>query len=119
MGELAKATSVDQLKRINELIHDRWFDVEDVTFDAHNRVLAVRFRDRPDEELLAPKSGSAYELRMHHVEKYQVEDSQQIGRYDFNVIRYDAAERKITVVTGIPCTFWAVVRKLEVRVVPD
>jgi len=111
--DVVRATNLDDLTRVNELLHDRWFDLADVTFQEGDSSLTIEFSDSAGDDI---DGGDRLMLAIHHVESYCVEDTQRIGRYDFNVIRYDASQRTVTVLTGIPCVLWAVVRRLDIVV---
>ncbi len=111
MTEIAQVTSTDGLARLSELLHDQWFDLDDVRFLNADALLKVVFGETGSGKLA--DRGQRALLTVRHVESYRVQDSQQIGRYDFNVILYDSSIKRLTVLTGIPCVFWMIVRRLE------
>lgn len=113
----AHATERGQLNMVNDRIHDRWFDVSGVKFDESRGVLRVPF----DESRSPTKHGPGVRLatrclEIGNVERYTLKESEGVGRYDFNVLRYAPESRTITVTTGIPLTFEVLVRSLDVRV---
>ena len=115
-----QVTDVEELGVIMNIVHDWWFDVEDVSFDAGVGKLSVRFQ-RPSigkEGGLFKKRGplSDWVLEIASVESYELTESEHVGRYDFNEIVYSQGERRITITTGIPLAFYAVVTSLEVSV---
>lgn len=126
MIERLRVVSEPQLTQLTNLIHDYWFDVEQVLHDQERSVLSVKFI-RPAS--LAPEVLRTFlfirqvrevlvewYLKIHQVESYRIEDARRIGEYDFNEVRYLASERRLVFVTGIPTTFEVIVRGLEITV---
>lgn len=126
MGTEVRITDRAELNRINELIHDYWFDLEDVTFDEATSAVQIRF--------LRPRLGPAEKssgwslfrrvdvdyvgsfLRIAQVRSWALEDTERIGSYDFNELRYDQAAHRIQIATGIPLGFHVDVEALDVSV---
>jgi len=113
-------TDPEELGVIMNIVHDCWFDVEDVSFDTGVGKLSVRFQ-RPsigEEGGLFKKQGplSDWVLEIEGVESYELAESEHVGRYDFNEIVYSQGEKRITITTGIPLVFYAVVTSLDVAV---
>lgn len=115
------------LSRINEVIHDYWFDLDDVTFDDATSMLEIRF-SRPSVKNDAPASGWSLLrrvkvpyvesfLRIHQVRGWALEDTERIGSYDFNELRFDEGKQQIQITTGVPLGLHADVEGLEVSVV--
>ncbi|HSL82622.1 MAG TPA: hypothetical protein VLF66_07580, partial [Thermoanaerobaculia bacterium] len=124
MGAEVRITESLELSRINELIHDHWFDLDDVTFDEATSTLEIRF-SRPALEAGAPASGWALFrrvdvpyvasfLRIQHVRSWALEDTERIGSYDFNELRFDEGKLRIKITTGVPLSLSADVERLEV-----
>jgi hypothetical protein len=55
-------------------------------------------------------------LRIFHVKSYRINDTQKVGTYDFNVLKYDPREKCIVVLTGIPIDIRVCVEQFEVSV---
>ena len=115
-----------QLKRVNEVIHDYWFDLDEVVFDKETSTLQIRFT-RPRLEPSPKRSGLALLhkvdvpyveafLRIHHVLRWTAEDSERIGSYDFNELLFDEARKRIRVSTGVPLVLFADVEEFELSV---
>lgn len=83
-----QVTDPEELGVIMNIVHDCWFDVEDVSFDAGVGKLSVTFQ-RPsigEEGGLFKKQGplSDWVLEIEGVESYELAESENVGRYDFN-----------------------------------
>ncbi len=126
MGAEVSITKGSDLTRINEVIHDYWFDLDDVTFNEAVAILEIRF-SRPSVEAHTPARGWSLLrrieipyvesfLRIHHVQRWALEDTQRIGSYDFNELRFDVTNHRIQVTTGVPLYLSANVERLEVSV---
>lgn len=55
-------------------------------------------------------------LIFRHVKSYSVEDTGQVGSYDFTSLDYDPRRKRITIVTGIPIDIKLTVDAFEVSV---
>lgn len=112
--------SPEYLGLISGLIHDSFFAVSAIEYDATNRVLAVPF-DRPvDRSCLdyahrAASAVAACALIIYSVDSWVVDDTQSIDMYDFSHLSYEAAARLISVNTNIPMNFRVVVTDLHVE----
>jgi len=108
------------------MIHDHWFNVEDVSHDAAGGTLSVTFT-RPSET--AEKTSrrilffrrvcvpiTEWSLEIGNVETYTLKETEGIGRYDFNELQFSEAERTLTVKTGVPLVFQIRVSALDVTV---
>lgn len=126
MGVEIRITNRPELGRINEVIHDHWFDLDDVAFDEATSTLQIQF-SRP--RLEAGKAASGWSLlrrvevpyvesflRIHHVRNWTLNDTQQVGSYDFNELRFDEAKQRIRVATAIPLELYADIEAFEVSV---
>lgn len=116
----ARATSTTELNNINDVIHDHWFDIEDVHFDRGRGRLRIRFEapqpnleNRSDRK---PNPPSPLSLVIDGVGDVKLIETEHVGRYDFNVLRYDAEEGALTVDTGIPLKFQLNVSRLDVSI---
>ena len=98
------------LHELVNLIHDEYFTLEDIRYLSDERVLVIPYRrmfhGRPRR---TTKSGLLFkeeevdvirsELRIHHVESYEVSDPDQIGVYAFNDIFFDEERSILTIDT--------------------
>ncbi len=131
-------TDPDTLGEISGEIHDSYFDIEDVEFDAANSVLTIPFRRWSDEEarlvgedppatgwrrLFATVLEKSWEapwyrwiLRIHHANSYELRDGARIGGGDFHEISYDPARNLVIVDGNLPVTIEARVQALAVQV---
>lgn len=127
MGDEIRVTDASQLDRVNEIVHDHWFSLEDIGFDETTSKLRIRFSRpqlHPDRKVtgraLLGKVDIPYVecfLRIEHVRSWHLEDTQHIGRYDFNVVSFDEAMQRVRVTTGVPLILHADVEALDVSVV--
>lgn len=111
---IIQATSPDALEVVTDFIHDFWFDVEEISFV--DGVVRVPFNR---SSLGSSRSGqdlTPAELLVRHVTDFKLEDTQDIGRYDFNRIRCDENARRLTMDTGIPMRFEMLIAELDVSV---
>lgn len=116
-----------QLPRIDDLIHDFWFDVSNIKFDANTSILSVEFeREVKDKSTVVQKTWFVTKLEVplvqcflnfHHVESYKINDTERVGRYDFTSLEYNPDLRSISINTGTPIGIEIKVRDFEVSVV--
>jgi hypothetical protein len=55
-------------------------------------------------------------IDIHEVESFDIRDTEKVGSYDVNEIRFDTSRGQITIATGIPLVFRIEVRRLRVTV---
>jgi len=103
-------------------IHDRWFDVDAITYDPGARIARIPFWNRPTSK--APLNRAMGEtqscdslLAIHDAGEPSVEDKEHIGTYAFNVIAYSNGQVVITAEPNlrISCS----VRGLHIEFGPD
>ena len=115
-----------RIPAILDIIHDCWFDVDDIVHDPEALTLSIRFgremfeRSRVVERryLLSRKEVPVAEcfLKIHHVTDYSVRDTERVGLYDFNEIEYDPNLKRLRITTGIPIDIQMTLDKFEVEV---
>lgn len=93
----------DMLDSITDAVHDCWFDLDSVKLTGG--VLEIPFQR---------KSLTVGMLRIHEVESVEIEDTERVGKYDFNRVHFDSSTRQVTITTGIPLEFRVRVRRLEI-----
>jgi len=126
MSRIVTVSVPEDLFLIHELIHDCWFELDDINLEASAGVLEIMFtrpaveRGREVGRILFLKRVQMpfvkCILRIYQVEHYEVEDTQHVGQYDFNELRYDPIAHKVVIDTGIPLRFEVKVREFEVAV---
>jgi hypothetical protein len=113
------------LHAINDLIHDCYFDIEEIAFDRSSSVLSFRFRRLITKGKLwwrdiisASKMRPATEgfLRIHHVDSYSVDDTQKLGTNSFNVLTYDLSAKRVLVQGNVPMNITIFVHQFEISV---
>jgi hypothetical protein len=132
MGLVLKVDSPEFLDAIHNLIHDCFFDVERISFDAEAGVLLIPFSYEqtvlvPAEDLHAGHRGLRATvarwfrflrparrtqvrlvpaiLRIENVSDYSLVDTEHVGLYPFNILVFDPSSQVITVLTDIPLRF--------------
>ncbi|HEY1421779.1 MAG TPA: hypothetical protein VGG90_13855 [Candidatus Dormibacteraeota bacterium] len=103
-------------------IHDRWFDVDAITYDPNARVVRIPYWNKTTSKApLNPATGDSQSfdslLSIHDTDKPRVEDKERIGTYAFNVIAYSNGRLVITAEPNlrISCS----VRSLHIEFGPD
>jgi hypothetical protein len=89
---MRKKSSAAELEAVRSAIHDRWFDLDRITFDIDARVLMIPFWGEPTMRYPRDAAGQPkpFDRRMmiQPVERYNVEDRERIGIYSFNTIAH-------------------------------
>jgi hypothetical protein len=121
--KILRAKRTDEIEAINDLIHDAFFDVDDIAFDSQASILSFKF-DLPTlpsglglkEFIYSSKTSPGVEclLKIYNVEKYSIDDTEKVGRYDFNIIEFDAPARVVYIRTNIPIGIQILVSELEI-----
>lgn len=101
MQPALRVTDPKSLNVITDVIHDRWFEVDDVAIEEGRKCLRIPFR--PD-----------WVLEISEVESYQLEETEGVGRYDFNKFAYSESDRTLMISTGVPLVFRVTVASLDV-----
>ena len=117
----------NQIPVITDVIHDAWFDVSNIEFDANTSVLSIEFeRQLKDESTVVEKNWMMKKievplvqcfLKFFHVESYKIDDTERVGSYDFTNLEYNSDEKSISIITGTPIGIEIKVRDFEVSVV--
>lgn len=122
--EEVRITDPRDLPRILDWIHDQYFDVEKVTFDPERSLLTIPFHwadygsRKPlwnfwvTAKFVVPTYQSF--LRFHHVDNYQLRDTEGIRFYSFNELRYEPSSRRLSVQVNERLEFWATVREFDI-----
>lgn len=107
---IIRATDPKQLNDIIDIIHDEWFAVTDVHHDREQRRVRIPFT--------RARASDVWILEIMNVDSFVVQESEGIGRYDFNKLAYAPDTGRLTVKTGIPLTAELTVSHLDVSVYP-
>ena len=117
----------DQIPIIRDVIHDAWFDVSNIEFDANTSVLSIEFERELKEQATVVEKNWRMEklevplvqcfLNIFQVESYEIDDTERVGSYDFNTLEYNPDRRSITILTGTPIGIEIKVKEFEVSVV--
>jgi hypothetical protein len=111
----AKFTVTDKegIDELLGLIHDEFFDVDQIEYSPSTEVLDIPFyrcfHGVGGRVIKAGIFSRLYELpvlrchlRVCHAREYELIDTEKIGWYDFGTIEYDAGLGKISVETNVP-----------------
>jgi hypothetical protein len=125
MGLVVEVTSPLYINVIIDLLHDRFFSVDEVRFDEMASEVRIPFTytaSIPMEgKRLFPRyarSSARGLLTILQASALSINDTERVQDYDFNVIEYDGAG-VISVKTGIPLGMRVAVASFSVRVVLD
>ena len=115
-----------QLSNVIDFIHDCWFSLSEVNFDEKASLIRISFEkemsDSPQKVkkifFMKRMEIAVVEcvLNICDVEKYDVEDTEKIDKYDFNEIHYDKQKGVLSISTGIPLRFNIDVKRLDISV---
>lgn len=116
------------LDKVNWIIHDQVFELDTIQFDEQRNLLTIpfEFEDFDHAEVVERTRRGRIKrarvpllrgvLRIHGVEGLQLEDTAQVGWYDFNQLRFDSDSTQLTIETNIPLHLSAHVTELDVSV---
>lgn len=126
MTRLTVITSAEDVSSVVDVIHDCWFEKDDITYDLSTRLLRIKFRKQCLSAMRTESGGLFYRrsrvpllecwLKIQHVKEYSVDDRAQVGRYDFDQLSYEAATKTVRITAGVPITIKALVDRFEVSV---
>ncbi len=124
MGMFIRIDSADFIDAVTDIIHDCWFAVDNISFDASRSRLDIPFEYEPPaavKRALLRQGGIERLCRrgllsFENVLSYVLEDTEKVGRYDFNRIQYSPTEGVIKVITNIPLLLAVYVASVEVTV---
>jgi hypothetical protein len=100
--------SPDQIKDLNHLIHDEWFDIDQIQIDTINKEVTLpyrrKFHEGPRKTIrnwiiytLKETDVIRSELRIRHANHCIIKDDAKIGRYTFNVAEYDEINSRVLI----------------------
>lgn len=91
------ARNTAPMSHVSGWIHDKWFDVDAIAFDSGSSSVSIPLSDRKSED---PK----LLLRCEGVAEVNVADTEKIGTYDINAIRWNPSSRTLLLKGNIPIT---------------
>lgn len=103
-----------ELDVITHQIHDLWFEVSEVHFDRAAGTLTIPFVARNQ-----PRATAGFEDRwlcIRGVRSVRLEETEGVGRYDFNEFRFAPETGILQLATGIPLRFDVSVTELDISV---
>lgn len=105
--------TISEIGDILDLIHDEWFDINEINFENH--ILSIKFRKEKNDDIKVKRNYLLWKvveipilecyLKIYNVTDYIIKDNQRVDFYDFNIIEYFENENKINIQTGIPLIF--------------
>lgn len=115
-----------QIPVILDLIHDCWFDVDDIICDRETSILSIKFKREMGDRRRVLKNFWLVKklevpliecfLKFYHVKSYRIRDTEHVGIYDFNELKYDHHLKRIDIITGVPIDIKIYVEMFEISV---
>jgi hypothetical protein len=109
-----KIRNSKDLVGVTALAHDLWFDIDQTLSNYDGKSVSFRLMKSPASKTDA--SGGDLLLEIRNVKELKVIDTEKVGLYDFNEIRYNKSTQCIQVSTGIPIVIEIYVTCLDVTV---
>ncbi len=111
-----------EIIRVDHLIHDRWFSVNDVEFQAGSGEFSIVYShdETIDRRVLDSVKGqpNLWRLIIRHVISYHFKDREKIVWYDFNRIRFERRTGHLQILTNTPLLLRFKVTTLDLIVEP-
>lgn len=95
---------------IADMIHDRFFDVESISWDRVRQCIEVSYFKDDACKTIGGK------ILFKHVIDMKLVDTENIRYYDLNFINWDEEKNKIELVTNIPLTFEITATEFEMTI---
>lgn len=99
------------LKKITEEIHDMWFDINQIRESYRNGVALIKLAKQAKD---LEKSKSEQVIKISRVNKLDIKDTEKVGYYDFNEIKYDKDKGFLEITTGVPVSIKLYVESIEI-----
>lgn len=119
-------TNVNQVVEVTDIIHDCWFELDNVNFDRNSEELRIEFEKENLESaqitnkflFLKERVTPIHKcfLTICNVKKYVVKDDAKIGRYDFNELNINENTNSILITSGFPLEIHIDVKKFKIEV---
>src|SRR5271155_3911953 len=108
-------TSATQLRDLLNLVHDRWFNVEQIVSDKEQKTVAVHLERKKANLTSGSKDG--IRLLIKNVESLIINDTEKVRDYDVNEVKFDAATGRLIITGGIPIMIEVKVTALNIELV--
>jgi hypothetical protein len=108
-------TSATQLGDLLNLVHDRWFNVEQIVSDQEQKTVALHLERKKVN--LSGGSKDGIRLLIKNVEALTINDTEKVRDYDVNEVKFDTASGRLIITGGIPITIEIKVTALNVELV--
>ncbi len=125
-GTIVSVSDPNLLDKINNVVHDCFFDVDDISFDSGRRVLSIEFkREALERSKLLRTRGPLKTwqipiiqcmLKFFHVASYEINDTEGVGTYDLKEVTFESQSSRIVVKTGIPIQIEVQVSSFEIEI---
>mgnify|MGYP001580913800 FL=1 len=100
------------LRKITSLVHDSWFDIDQILKDHKNG--AVRIYFQKSSKLPADDVNRFASINIKNVQRLEIKDTEKIGYYDFNEIKYLEKESCLVITTGVPIGIKIFISSIEI-----
>ena len=108
-------TNATQFGDLLNLVHDRWFNVEQVVSDKEQKTVALHLERKKANLTGGSKDG--IRLLIKNVEALTINDTEKVRDYDVNEVKFDAASGCLIITGGIPITIEVKVTALHIELV--
>ena len=107
--------SATQLGDLLNLVHDRWFNVEQVIFDKEQKTVALHLERKKADLVNGSKDGVKWLIK--NAEALTINDTEKVRDYDVNEVRFDALGGRVIISGGIPIIIEVKVTALNIELV--
>ena len=125
-NKVARIQDYNQMSLILDIIHDCWFDLDDINYYPEESLLVIKFERELICEGVLEGGGIFFKrvriptieclLNFYHVRNFVINDTEKVGRYDLTGIEYQADLKRLFINTGIPLDIMLEVEQFEVVV---
>ncbi len=112
-----RVTDPADIPQLLDLIHDRWVDIKSIEFEEAAGVLRIPRVGTKRRFLGESADPTVHEgfIEFHHVDRYNINDTERIRFYDLNTVRYDPDRQAVEMECGVPLKVTCWVRQFEIR----
>ncbi len=116
MDKILSAKSPEDLNAIVNLVHDRYFLLDDIAHDNDLHTVSIPFRSRShiNRDDAGPYR-TPLTIVIRNVVSFTVNDTERVKWYDFNTFRYDVKTAMLSISTGVPILITCKVSALHVE----
>ncbi len=108
-------TSMNQIRDLLGLVHDRWFNVERIALDKERETVAIHLEE--NRKNLDEDSKDGLRLLIRNAQALTINDTERVRDYDLNEIDFDAKGGRVIITCGIPLTIEVKVTALNIETV--